>query len=136
VNSERLAWIVTNLNEVLEVSLVLGTFLSLLIAATIVCLQRRPSLITENVTLRRHGATQPQGVTEVTRQLVASLPAHQPGRASGEGSWSTQVLNYLQSHPGLVGVTTNASTLRAHPRSQAMFTTSAAAGDRASSRCA
>ena len=53
VNSEHLAWIVTNLKELFEVSLLVGTFLPLLMAASIVHWQRRPSLVTKNVTLRR-----------------------------------------------------------------------------------
>jgi hypothetical protein len=103
VNSERLAWIVINLKEVFEVSLLVGTFLPLLIASTIVHWQRRPSLVTKNVTLGRHGAAQPQGMTETVRLSVASSPMHQPLDRVGGISWSTQVLNYLQSHPGLVG---------------------------------
>jgi hypothetical protein len=103
VNSERLAWVVISLKEVLEASLLVGTFLLLLIAVTIVYLQRRPSLSAENVTLRRHDAAQPQGVTETVRQSVASSPTLQPLGRLGGGSWSTQVLNYLQSHPGLIG---------------------------------
>ena len=63
----------------------------------------RPNLITENATLRRHDAAQPHGVTETMRQSVASSPTLQPLGRVGEVSWSTQVLNYLQSNPGLVG---------------------------------
>jgi hypothetical protein len=103
VNSEHLAWIVTNLKEVFEVSLLVGTFLPLLMAASIVHWQRRPSLVTKNVTLRRHDAAQPQGVTETVRQSVASSPTLQPLGRLGGVSWPTQILNYLQSHPGLVG---------------------------------
>ena len=63
----------------------------------------RPSLIMEDATLRRHDAAQPQDMTETVRQSVASSPTRQPlGRVDG-GSWSTQVLNYLQSRPGLIG---------------------------------
>ena len=62
-----------------------------------------PSLITENATQRRHDAAQPQGVTETVRQAVASSPTRQPLDRLGGVSWSTQILNYLQSHPGLVG---------------------------------
>jgi hypothetical protein len=64
----------------------------------------RPSLITEDATLRRHGAAQPQGMTETVRQSVTNSPTHQPPGRLGAVSWSTQVLNYLQSNPGLVGV--------------------------------
>ena len=63
----------------------------------------RPSLITENATLHRHDATQPQGVTETVRQSVASSPTLQPLGRLGGVPWSTQVLDYLQSNPGLVG---------------------------------
>jgi hypothetical protein len=63
----------------------------------------RPSLITEDATLRRHGAAQPQGMKETVRQSVANSPTHQPPGCLGAVSWSTQVLNYLQSNPGLVG---------------------------------
>ena len=63
----------------------------------------RPSFITENATLRRHDAAQPQGVTETVRQSVASSPTLQPLGRVGEVSWSTQILNYLQSNSGLVG---------------------------------
>jgi hypothetical protein len=42
MSGERLAWIVTNLDEVLNASLLLGSFLPLLIAAAIVHRQRRP----------------------------------------------------------------------------------------------
>jgi hypothetical protein len=62
----------------------------------------RPSPITENATLRRHDAAQPQGETETVRQAVASSPTGQPLDRVGGVSWSTQVLNYLQSNLGLV----------------------------------
>ena len=42
MNSERLAWIVTNLDHVLEAGLLVGTFLPLLIAAAIVYRERYP----------------------------------------------------------------------------------------------
>ena len=42
MNNERLAWIVTNLDHVAEVGLLVGTFLSLLIAAAIVHRQHHP----------------------------------------------------------------------------------------------
>jgi hypothetical protein len=63
----------------------------------------RHSLITENARLRRHDAAQPQGVKATVRQSVASSPPLQPLGRVGEVSWSTQLLNYLQSNPGLVG---------------------------------
>ena len=63
----------------------------------------RPSPITENATQRRHDAAQLQGVTETVRQAVASSPTRQPLDRVGGISWSTQVLNYLQSNLGLVG---------------------------------
>jgi hypothetical protein len=62
----------------------------------------RHSLITENATLRRHDAAQPQGVTETVRRSVASSPTREPLGRVGGLSWSTQVLNYLQSNLGLV----------------------------------
>ena len=57
----------------------------------------RPSPITENATQRRHDAAQPPGVTETVRQAMASSPTHQPLDRVGGVSWSTQVLNYLQT---------------------------------------
>lgn len=63
----------------------------------------RLSLITEGATLRRHDAAQPQGVTETVRQSEASSSTRPPLGRVGGVSWSTQILNYLQSHPGLVG---------------------------------
>ena len=41
MSDERFAWVVTHLDGVLEASLLLGTFLSLLITAAIVMRQRR-----------------------------------------------------------------------------------------------
>jgi hypothetical protein len=41
MSSERLAWVVTHLNEVIEVGLLAGAFLPLLLAAAIVYRQRR-----------------------------------------------------------------------------------------------
>jgi hypothetical protein len=42
MNSEHLAWVVTNMDDVLEAGLLLGGFLPLLIAAVITHRQRRP----------------------------------------------------------------------------------------------
>ena len=42
MSGERLAWVVTNLNEMLNASLLLGSFLPLLIAAAVVQRKRRP----------------------------------------------------------------------------------------------
>lgn len=63
----------------------------------------RSSLITENATPRRHGPAQLEGMMEAVRKSVANSPTRQPPGRVGEVSWSTQVLNYLQSNPGLVG---------------------------------
>ena len=57
----------------------------------------RPSSITENATQRRHDAAQPQGVKETVRQAVAGSLTRQPLDRVGGVSWSTQVLNYLQT---------------------------------------
>ena len=62
-----------------------------------------PSLITKDTTLRRQSAAQPQGVMETVRQSVASSPTREPLGRVGGVSWSTQVFNYLQSNPSLVG---------------------------------
>jgi hypothetical protein len=42
MSSERLAWVVTNLDDLLEAGLLVGGFLPLLLAAAIVYRQRRP----------------------------------------------------------------------------------------------
>ncbi len=62
----------------------------------------RPSLLTEDATLRRHNAAEPQGATQTMGQFVANAPARQPQGRVDQVSWSTQVLNYLQSNLGLV----------------------------------
>ena len=62
----------------------------------------RPSLITEDATLRRRSAAEPQGATQTMGQSVANAPARPPQGRVGEVSWSTQVLRYLHGNPGLV----------------------------------
>jgi hypothetical protein len=42
MSSERMAWVVTNMDHLLEVGLMIGGFLPLLLAAAITYRQRRP----------------------------------------------------------------------------------------------
>jgi len=42
MNSEHLAWVVINMDDVLEAGLLLGAFLPLLLAAAIAYWERRP----------------------------------------------------------------------------------------------